>query len=327
MVNFKKAFESLHLNKEICFIVNDDETLSGRYTINTGDRRRKSCIYSFRNKHKLFKDPFDGRYPHVIVHTHPTTSKPYPSMEDIIKVLKHPEITKSYIVTAIGVWCIFMEGHENIWTDLSKADQENLKSHITKIDDSHAYPYFKRNMTKPIPDDDPLLGYADEFSETIKHKIIEFSKFKSRSRSKSESKSRSRSKSRSISIDIFLDDTINLSTYDKGTFRRNKLKKRSPSKKKRQTRRKSLKLRISEKKYKQLISQRRSRKKMSLQDKNLLDDSLYVKYCQCLRKFEYTKDKRGYPICMASVYKRRTFKPPHNAANRCKLTFNKNVGK
>ena len=94
------------------------------------------------------------------------------------------------------------------------------------------------------------------------------------------------------------------------------------------TRRKKLKLSISEKKYKQLIQQRRSKKKMTSKDRKILDEALYVKYCKCLKKFEFTrKDKRGYPICMNSVYKNRGFKPPKNASRNCNKIFNKNVGK
>ena len=94
------------------------------------------------------------------------------------------------------------------------------------------------------------------------------------------------------------------------------------------TRRKQMKLTISEKKYKQLISQRKRKQKMSLKDKKLLDDSLYVKYCTCLKTFESNHEsKRGYPICMNSIYKNRKFKPPLNASKRCYKVFNKNVGK
>ena len=50
-----------------------------------------------------------------------------------------------------------------------------------------------------------------------------------------------------------------------------------------------MKLKISETKYKQLISRRKSKKKMSLKDKKILDDSLYVKYCTCLQKLEFKK--------------------------------------
>jgi len=100
------------------------------------------------------------------------------------------------------------------------------------------------------------------------------------------------------------------------------------SKSKRKSRRKKMKMSVSEKKYKYLVSLRKGKKKMSLKDKKLLDDALYVKYCKCLKEFEFRKkDKRGYPICMNSVYKNRGFKPPRNASKRCGLIFNKNVGK
>ena len=100
------------------------------------------------------------------------------------------------------------------------------------------------------------------------------------------------------------------------------------TKSKKKTRRRKMKLSISEKKYKQLISQKRGKKKMTSKDKKLLNDALYVKYCRCLKDFEFRKkDKRGYPICMNSVYKNRQIKPPKNASRRCSLTFNKNVGK
>ena len=98
------------------------------------------------------------------------------------------------------------------------------------------------------------------------------------------------------------------------------------AKSKRKSRRKKMKLSISEKKYKHLVSLRKSKRKMSSKDKKSLDDALYVKYCKCLKEFEFRKkDKRGYPICMNSVYKNRGFKPPKNASRRCNKTFNKNL--
>ena len=90
------------------------------------------------------------------------------------------------------------------------------------------------------------------------------------------------------------------------------------------TRRKKLKLSISKKKYNKLISLKKSKKKISSRDRKLLDDALYVKYCKCLKTFEFTKgDKRGYPICMNSIYKNRGFKPPKNASRNCNKVFNK----
>jgi len=92
--------------------------------------------------------------------------------------------------------------------------------------------------------------------------------------------------------------------------------------------RKSLKLRISEKKYKSLIKKRRkSNSSLSKKEKKQLDDALFVKYCKCLKKFESEGDAKGYPICMNAVYKQRNIKPPKNPVKKCKLTFNKRVSK
>lgn len=94
--------------------------------------------------------------------------------------------------------------------------------------------------------------------------------------------------------------------------------------------RKSLKLSISEKKYKSLLEKRRSKKNntsLSKKEKKQLDDALFVKYCKCLKKFESEGDAKGYPICMNAVYKQRKIKPPKNPVKKCKLTFNKKVTK
>ena len=90
--------------------------------------------------------------------------------------------------------------------------------------------------------------------------------------------------------------------------------------------RKSLKLSISEKKYKSLIEKRRkSNTSLSKKEKKKLDDALFVKYCKCLKKFESEGDSKGYPICMNAVYKQRKIKPPKNPVKKCKLTFNKRI--
>ena len=94
---------------------------------------------------------------------------------------------------------------------------------------------------------------------------------------------------------------------------------------KKQTKRKQkLSLKISEKRYQELVSMKKSKKKMSLKDKKSLDSALYAKYCMCLQKLE-RGDANPYPICMNSVYKNRGIKPPKNASRNCKLVFNKNV--
>ena len=93
---------------------------------------------------------------------------------------------------------------------------------------------------------------------------------------------------------------------------------------KKRTRRRKMKLQISETKYRKLLAQKRHKKKMTLRDKKSLDDALYVKYCKCLKGFEFKKQgKLGYPICMNSVYKNRGFKPPRNASKLCNKVFKK----
>ena len=89
------------------------------------------------------------------------------------------------------------------------------------------------------------------------------------------------------------------------------------------TKKKQLIMKISEKKYKQLLTNKRSKKRLTKKEKKQLNDSMYIKYCKCLKHFEYKKDKRGYPICMSSVYTKRKVKPPKNASTRCKKVFNK----
>lgn len=90
---------------------------------------------------------------------------------------------------------------------------------------------------------------------------------------------------------------------------------------------KSLKLSISEKKYKSLIEKRKYNTSLSKKEKKQLDDALFVKYCKCLKKFESDGDAKGYPICMNAVYKQRKIKPPKNPVKKCKLTFNKRLNK
>ena len=92
---------------------------------------------------------------------------------------------------------------------------------------------------------------------------------------------------------------------------------------KKQTKRKQkLSLKISEKRYQELVSMKKSKKKMSLKDKKSLDSALYAKYCMCLQKLE-RGDANPYPICMNSVYLTRGFKPPKNASRNCNVLFNK----
>ena len=92
-------------------------------------------------------------------------------------------------------------------------------------------------------------------------------------------------------------------------------------------RRRNLTLKITNKKYNELLKKRRTRKKMSSKEKRLLDDALYMKYCKCVAKLAYGKKigAKAYPICMNSIYKNRKLKPPKNVSRRCNNIFNKNI--
>jgi hypothetical protein len=46
------------------------------------------------------------RYSEIIFHTHNHSAKSYPSMEDVIKVVKHDLIQSSVIFTSWGIWSL-----------------------------------------------------------------------------------------------------------------------------------------------------------------------------------------------------------------------------
>lgn len=56
---------------------------------------------------------FYKNYGKFIWHTHPNTSKFYPSVEDILKLLKHDQIYYSYIFTRYGYWIMYFKGSYN----------------------------------------------------------------------------------------------------------------------------------------------------------------------------------------------------------------------
>lgn len=62
----------------------------------SSDAGRAMCVYK--------------KYDNFIWHTHPNTSKYYPSREDILKILKHDIIRFSYLFTQYGYWLMNFEG-------------------------------------------------------------------------------------------------------------------------------------------------------------------------------------------------------------------------
>ena len=94
----------------------------------------------------------------------------------------------------------------------------------------------------------------------------------------------------------------------KATIRTRKVNKR------RNDKRKSLKLNISEDKYKKLLS----KKRVSKTQKKSLDKALHMKYCKCVKSIKYGQKNPGaYAICANSVYKNRGLDMPFRAARDC----------
>ena len=74
---------------------------------------------------------------------------------------------------------------------------------------------------------------------------------------------------------------------------------------------------VSKKRYKQLLS----KKKLTKKERKQLERALFVKYCRCVKKMKYTNKKkqrgREYPICVHSIYKKRSKKVPKDLQRKC----------
>ena len=78
---------------------------------------------------------------------------------------------------------------------------------------------------------------------------------------------------------------------------------------------------VSKKRYSHLLKKKKSNKRLTKKDKNNLDRALFVNYCKCIKKIKYDKNyEKGieYPICVSSIYKKRSFKVPKDISKKCK---------
>ena len=103
----------------------------------------------------------------------------------------------------------------------------------------------------------------------------------------------------------------------------NRTNMRKSKKTRRRTKKRSLRsVRIlSEKKYKDYIQKRKSKKKLTKKQNKELDHTLMIKYCKCIKKIKYDKKIKKnleYPFCASSVYKKRKFRTPKDIKKRCK---------
>jgi len=112
-------------------------------------------------------------------------------------------------------------------------------------------------------------------------------------------------------------------SFTGGRVNKKKSKQNKVKKNKSSGRKRKFSMRISEKKYKELVNKKKSHKRLTKEQKKDLDDALYYKYCKCLYSFEKKDNQKGFPICMKSIYKNRDIVPPFGASLNCKKVFKK----
>ena len=92
-------------------------------------------------------------------------------------------------------------------------------------------------------------------------------------------------------------------------------------------RKKSLKYKLSKKKYKELIEKKKN-KSISKNQNKMLENELNKKYCKCIKTLKNKHPKKSrvykgkYGICMNSIYKNRSFDPPYDVSNLCQYFYN-----
>ena len=111
---------------------------------------RKHCRYEYHNK--------------FIWHSHPTSSKFFPSLEDILKIIKHARIEYSYIFTTFGFWTLRSIEHIEIDDSLRERIDEMLTMlyHTT----SRGREYNAESVATFISKINELLGGILEISFT-----------------------------------------------------------------------------------------------------------------------------------------------------------------
>jgi hypothetical protein len=105
--NFEEILEYMKEDHEFCGYIKQVDgkikaVVSGSAIV--GEGGRPACVFS-------------TPYENILWHTHPNSSKAYPSAEDILKVLKkrtHNDFEKSFIYTKWGVWEISAANKKHI---------------------------------------------------------------------------------------------------------------------------------------------------------------------------------------------------------------------
>ena len=123
----------------------------------------------------------------------------------------------------------------------------------------------------------------------------------------------------------------NSRTIKKNSFKGGRTKKKKDKKKDRVKKKNSFKkqrkvkfaMGISKKRYKELLEKKKTKKRMKKKEKEQLNRALSYSYCRCISSFERKGDKKGYGICMNSIYKKRKIDPPFAISLNCKNILKK----
>ena len=103
-------------------------------------------------------------------------------------------------------------------------------------------------------------------------------------------------------------------------------KSSNPKYKPQKSKKRSIKYKLSQDKYIELI-EKKKKKTITKKENKILEDELFKKYCKCIKTIKRSKNKSPksffdkYGICMNSLYKNRKFIPPYNVSKKCKIFY------
>ena len=162
--------DEIHYAKSL---LSEDVEKCGKYVADNLDTptiilRRDIDIYSGHRSQRASCDIINKNLYSVIWHTHPNTSKYYPSRQDIIMVKKlrnGEQIKLSVIYTSIGIW--LLESLDST-TDIEELKQ--IGKEINEINKAFYENCFKGRITTPGFDLNHVLNNIIEYADAMYNK-------------------------------------------------------------------------------------------------------------------------------------------------------------
>jgi len=114
-------------------------------------------------------------YSNIIWHTHPDSVKRYyPSIEDVVKILKHSEITESYIFCKYGLWKMTYTGEQtsDIIGNIDAIKTSQAQANLYKSTSGYIINYYNFKLDKVVSpgniyDSTAITTYCDNLSQKI----------------------------------------------------------------------------------------------------------------------------------------------------------------